>query len=112
MLHAHLDRTATDCDGRLDDSRVLTQTDDEKAGEFGDIEFHNRMVGSIVNTYSILSTGNLKVIRLGDAAPDVMIEWSEQTEEGYVHAVIRFCEVECDLDESSHRDHFAEMMGY
>jgi len=113
MLHAHLDRTATDCDGRIDDSRILVQNDEERADQFGDISFEARMVGSLVNTYSILNTGSLEVTRFDSGTYDVKVEWSEETEEGYVHATILFCKDEdCDLGETSHRDHFAEAAGY
>jgi hypothetical protein len=112
MLHAHIDRTATDCDGRLDQSYVVTMLDSEVENQFGDIEFHNRVVAQFVNTYSILSTGSLEVTRLDVGTHDVKFEWSEGTEEGYVMVTGRFCIDECDDSEFSQRDHTAEAMGY
>lgn len=113
MLHAHIDRTATDCDGRLDQSYIMTPNDEERADDLGDVAFHWRVIGQIVNTYSILDKGHLDVTRLDGGAADVMVEWSEDTEEGYVMVTGRFCEDEdCDLGEHSQRDHSAEAMGY
>ena len=109
-LHAHIDRSATDCDGTCTSDYVMVFNDAEKASEFGDIEFHDRVVASLVNTYSIMAEGSLRVIRLGDG--DVRIIWSEATEEGGVHSEATFCNDDCDLGERSQRDHSAEAMGY
>lgn len=109
-LHAHFETAASDCDGLITRDYTITQTDEEAAGEFGDIEFHDRIVAMVVNTYSLDSEGTLKVSRLGDG--DVRMSWSEPTEEGYRATEVTFCHDLCDLDETSYRDHRAESMGY
>lgn len=111
-LHAHVDRTATDCDGRFDQSYIVSMNESEITSQFGDIEFHHRVVNLAVNTYSILATGTLKVERFGVGTSEVRITWSEPTEEGSVQTEATFCTDDCDLNVHTQRDHTAESMGY
>lgn len=111
-LHAHIDTYAVDCDGPISNSYVMTMNDDEKASEFGDIEFHNRVVASVVNTYSIFQQGTLRVTSGEGADYVAMLEWSEQTEEGGRSTSAFICENDCDTGERSYRDHRAEDAGY
>lgn len=111
-IHAHFESRSSDCDGTYDRTYVLAPSDEERASEFGDIEFHNRVVGSIVNTYSILLAGSLHVHKFEDGS--VRLEWTEQTEEGGIATTVTLCEDEtCDVDdEPTFRDHTAERAGY
>lgn len=110
--HAHIDRDATDCDGRMSHSHVVSPTPEELADQFGDIHFMERVVGSATSVYALLDTGRLDVTRTGTGTYDLKFEWSEPTEEGSIHIEGRFCTDDCNLDESSQRDHRAESMGY
>lgn len=109
-LHAHIETAASDCDGLITRDYVMTMTDEERASEFGDLEFHDRVVTSVVNTYSLDGEATLKVSRLNDGS--VRISWTEPTEEGYRNSEATFCTDDCDDEESSYRDHRAESMGY
>src|SRR3954466_15617677 len=60
-LHAHFESYNTDCDGPISSAGVVAMKDEEREGEYGDIEFHNRVVSQVVNTYSIMATGTLTV---------------------------------------------------
>lgn len=109
-LHAHVSTYSVDCDGPIERSNVMTMRDEEIASDFGDIEFHNRVVASVVNTYSLGSTGTLTVTRLSDG--DVRIEWHEPTDEGHTSTEALFCNDDCDLGETHYRDVRAEEAGY
>lgn len=109
-LHAHFETAASDCDGLITRDYVVVPNDEERASEFGDIEFHDRVVAMVVNTYSLDREARLEVHRLADG--DVRMSWSEPTEEGYRATEVTFCNDHCDEAESSYRDHRAESMGY
>lgn len=110
-IHAHVETYSTDCDGALSSGHLMTQNDDERDSQFGDIEFHERVVGYVVNTFSLLADGTLRVTRLSDG--DVRLSWSEATEEGGRSIEATICTDDCDLGESSwRRDHQAEAAGY
>ena len=110
-IHAHFESRSSDCDGTYDRSHVMTPNDEERASEFGDIEFHDRVVASVVNTYSILATGTLEVVKHDDC---VRLSWTESTEEGGIHTEVTLCEDEsCDTSGTgTFRDHTAERAGY
>lgn len=112
-LHAHFETYSTDCDGAISRDWVRVQTEEQAAAEFGDIHFHDSVVADVVNTYSLLASGSLRVERLGDAhdAP-VRLSWSEATEEGGRQVEATICQDDCDLGEHHYRDHAAEAMGY
>lgn len=115
-LHAHIETYSTDCDGAISRDYVMTMTDEELSGQdapnwFGDIEFHNRIVAHVVNTYSSFRGGSLTV-NLDDEYGTATLEWFEMTEEGTRNSVARFCSDDCDEAETSYRDHRAEEMGY
>ena len=109
-LHAHFEKASRDCDGLYTQDYVITMTDEEIASEFGDIEFTDRVVASVVNAYSLDSTGTLSVVRLDDG--DVRMSWREPTEEGYTSTEVTLCKDDCDTGEHSYRDHTAESEGY
>lgn len=111
-LHAHFSTTSTDCDGRIDRDYVLVMTDEERASEFGDIEFHDRIVASVVNSYSLDGEARLTVTRLPGEHKEVRLVWEEPTEEGFRHTEVTICSDRCDEAETSYRDHRAESMGY
>lgn len=104
-LHAHVETYATDCDGAISNDYIATMNEGED-----DLDFHNRMVASTVNTYSLMAQGALKVTRFEDG--DVRMEWTEQTEEGSRYHGVTFCTDDCDTGETHYRDHRAEEMGY
>jgi hypothetical protein len=91
------------------DSWVMTRTDAEAAGEFVEIAFRERVLCSLVSVTG--GRGTLVV----DSEPGgwaTNLAWHQGTEEGYRSAEARFCEDDCDLGETSHRDVYAEQMGY
>ena len=110
-LHAHVVTHSSDCDGALTREYVRTQTVEEKADEFGEIHFRDRMAGLVVNTFSILYSGNLHVYRNGEGG-EVTLVWSEQTEEGGINTTVTFCDSECNPEYEAYRDHRAESMNY
>jgi hypothetical protein len=111
-LHAHVDRSSADCDGPMYDSHVETYNDDEIAeavkangiNDFSEIHFRERVLTSNISVYSCMQ-GTLEVSENG-------FSWNESTEEGYRTAHVRWCRDDCDTDERSHRDVYAEMMNY
>jgi len=111
-IHAHFSTRSSDCDGTYDRTYTVTPNDDERASEFGDIEFHDRVVASVVNAYSILASGRLSVEKRDDGT--VTLQWDEGTEEGGIATTATLCEDEtCDVDdEPTFRDHTAERAGY
>lgn len=118
-IHAHVDSYSTDCDGAISRSYLMTLTDADRAkreaaagvNDFTDIEFTDRVVAHMVNAYSLMYEGKLTVRKHEDG--DVMLNWSEATEEGGRAVDVRICRDACDLGEdSSYRDHRAEAMGY
>lgn len=115
-IHAHVDTYSTDCDGAISRSYIMTPDPEELAGQdapnwFGDIDFHNRVVAHVVNTYSLVFGGRLDVTKWDDGS--VGLDWSEATEEGSRNVNARICEdPDCDTGEHSYRDHRAESMGY
>lgn len=109
MIHAHIDSYAVDCDGPIARSHVMTMTEEEKAAEFGDIEFHGRVITSVVNTYSLFANGRLEVKATEHGA---RLDWTERTEEGFRNISAHICEADCATDETSYRDIRAEAAGY
>lgn len=100
-LHAHVETDARDCDGQYSQGYVLEKTTLERADDLGDYSFKTRVLASTVN---LASTGVLHVT-------EESLSRSEQTDEGYRAANVRWCEDECD-DERTWRDHTAEREGY
>lgn len=113
-LHAHVSTASADCDGPLYDEYVMTLNADEIAeseqeyNDFSDIHFRERVISSIMSL-----TGGGTLTTHGEFGGWVeRVEWSQQTEEGYRSAEAVFCEDDCDTGLTSHRDVYAEMMGY
>lgn len=119
-IHAHVETASSDCDGHYTSGYTMTLSDAERAAkiaadgvnDFTDIEFHNRVLASVVNTYSLMSHGTLTVRRFDDG--DVRLMWSEATDEGYRNVEATICTDDCVLphNDSWMRDHRAEAMGY
>lgn len=106
-LHAHMETYEKDCDGPVSDSWVATKRADED-----DIDFHDRILRNVASVYAILSTGALEVTRF-EEDDSIRLSWSEVTEEGFRNREATICKDEgCDTDETSHRDYYAEEMGY
>lgn len=109
-IHAHIDNASSDCDGPIYRSRIEVFNEDEIAesgktyNDFSEIHFRERVLTSEVSVYSC-ENGTLQVSSGG-------FHWSEQTEEGYRSSDVRWCEDDCDLEEKSYRDVFAEQAGY
>lgn len=114
-LHAHISTASSDCDGPQYNEWVQTMNDDERAEDavaskrgynnFSDLQFKERILCNHVSLHS-----EFGVTVKGDADGFFM---NEPTEEGYRSAEVRWCtDEDCDTDERSHRDVFAEQMGY
>jgi hypothetical protein len=114
-LHAHVSTASADCDGPMYDEYVITLNDEEIAeteqqyNDFHEIHFRERVMCSIVHVTG--GNGTLSVHSEPGGWAD-RIEWHQQTEEGYRSAEAVFCEDDCDTGVTSHRDVYAEMMGY
>lgn len=111
-LHAHVDTYAVDCDGPLYRSWVEKLNDEEIAehvaaqgvNDFHDLHFKARVLSNHVSFHSE-GWVTVKVTAQG-------FTMEEPTDEGCRAAEARWCEDECELDERSQRDVYAEMMGY
>jgi len=122
-LHAHVSTASADCDGPMYDSWVESFNEDERTeqvrayfngivrgydepvNDFSDIHFMNRVLTSRCGPYAV---GQMRVTMDEDG-----FEYHEQTEEGYRSGEVRWCRSEaCDPDARTHRDVFAEAMGY
>lgn len=107
MLHAHMSSRSRDCDGTYDKEHVMIMTAEEQTDQFGDYEFRNRVVASMVSFSGM--GGTLTVQTEGNETAD----WYEQTEEGFRHVEAAFCTDEsCDPTARFYQDHTAESMGY
>lgn len=116
-LHAHIESYSTDCDGPISSSYVLTMNEDELKGQdepnyFGDIYFLDRVVTTLVNSYSLLWRGTLEIECFDEGSTEKRMTWSEPTDEGHRQSIATICTDECDEAERSYRDHRAESMGY
>lgn len=112
-LHAHIDARSVDCDGPMDYSWVVSFNEAERTEEreaagvndFSEIHFMNRVLTGQASPYS---TRQLRLTMDDDG-----FEYHEDTEEGYRQGTVRWCRDEdCDPNERSQRDHYAEAMGY
>ena len=111
-LHAHISTAQSDCDGPTYDSWVVTFNEDERNehiaatergyNDFSEYSFKERILGNAVSFH-----GNGQV----NIHPDGF-NYFENTDEGYRSAEVRWCEDDCDTNERTHRDVFAEQMGY
>lgn len=110
-IHAHVETHSTDCDGALSGSHVMSPSREERHSQFGEIEFRDRVLVSIMSAYTAVA-GRLDVTGDHETGTTTRLEWNERTEEGGRSAVATFCEDDCDLDEHSRRDHAAEAAGY
>lgn len=112
-LHAHVSTASADCDGPMYRDYVTALNDDERAmheqangvNDFHDLTFKERVLGNHVSFHSEFGV----TVKVGEDG----FTMSEQTDEGYRSAEVRWCEDEdCDPNAASQRDVFAEMMGY
>jgi hypothetical protein len=121
-LHAHVSTRAADCDGPVYDEWVVTYSDHERAeqvrayfngimlgyddavNDFSDIHFMNRVFTN--------QCGPDAVHQMTIKVDDDGVEYHESTEEGYRAGTITWCRKDCDTSERSHRDVYAEQMGY
>lgn len=121
-LHAHVSTASRDCDGPMYRDYVTEMNSDEIAmqvrayfegvvrgydspvNDFSEYAFKERVLGNHVS-FSPLVKVEVTVREEG-------FHMSEETDEGYRSADVRWCEDDCDSDAYSQRDVFAEMMGY
>ena len=111
-IHAHVSTASADCDGPQYSSRVEVFNDEERAeqeraqgvNDFSDIHFMERVFMSVASPYAV----HQMTVKVDEEGIDV----HEQTEEGYRSAEVRWCRDDCDLEETSYRDVYAEMMNY
>lgn len=101
-IHAHVETESCDCDGRYTSGHTDVPNTDERTSQFGDILFKERVVCSVM---SLHSTGTFQV------TPQ-RVFWNEQTDEGYRHAEITWCDDDGCVGKSWQRDHSAEAAGY
>ena len=110
-LHAHVDASLNDCDGRITQEYVIFFNDAERAesgklyNDFSDIHFMERVLGDIASPYPY-------------TAPRTTVEIDEdgfhvtrQHEEGVNHIEVEWCRKDCP-DTYLRRDHRAESMNY
>ena len=102
-VHAHVEKETTDCDGRHTIRWVSEMNEVERKEEFGDLALKDRVMCWIVSMHA--DSGMLSVNRGG-------ITWHEDTEEGYVHTDVSWCEKPDCVEGVEHRDHYAEQRGY
>lgn len=106
MIHAHFETTATDCDGQIDRAYVVSAYDHED-----EIDFHDRIVSLVVDTYALLFQATLRIGKLD--TDQVQLIWDEPTDEGFRHTEVVICNRDdCNENETTYRDHRAEEMGY
>lgn len=79
---------------------------------FGEIDFLDRVVTTLVNSYSVMWNGKLEIENFDEQSIEKRMTWHERTEEGYRTVEAVTCTDDCDEDENSYRDHRAESMGY
>jgi hypothetical protein len=106
-LHAHIETLSVDCDGPLYRNYCFTLTDDEKADQFGDLVFRDRVLGAMVTWWPAEGAEcTVRITRDGFTT-------DEPTEEGSRGSQVRWCEdAGCDTNQAGQRDVFAEQMGY
>jgi len=111
-IHAHVSTASADCDGPIYRSYVRSFNEDEIAeqkaaqgvNDFSDIHFMERVMMSVASPYA----AHQMTIKVDESGIDV----HEQTEEGYRSAEVRWCRDDCDLEDESYRDVYAEQMNY
>lgn len=107
-LHAHVETSMTDCDGRMDRDWVAQMNDEELASEFGDLDFKSRMLSNLVS-WSYQNTVTIEGVETGHGET---IEVSYAHDEGRFWGRAVLCTDECDESAHGQRDHAAEAMGY
>lgn len=106
-LHAHVSTSMSDCDGRMNRNFVSVMNDDERASEFGELEFKSRMLSNLVSwSYA----NKVEITPFEDGSE--RIEVSYMHDEGSFHGEALTCTDDCDDDYRSQSDLYAEMMGY
>jgi len=86
-LHAHLHFESSDCDGRWEHDRKEGMTDEERTSfSFGDLGFKERIVRDVINV--VATRGKLGIEEWG-------MTWTEETEEGFRHTRVEWCEANC-----------------
>ena len=101
-MHAHMESHSRDCDGDYTAGHVYEMSLAERTDQFGEITFKERVVANIV---SLHASGTLSV------TPEV-VEWYEDTDEGFRRVEVLWCEDECPHERTWQRDHRAEAAGY
>jgi len=104
MMHAHVQTSATDCDGTYLRRYTLLMTEEQKTAEFGDIEFMNDVFTNLCGPFAV-SLMSIEVV-------EGSVTWSERTEEGGRSGSITWCEEDCKDTGSEQRDLTAEAAGY
>ena len=88
----------------LNDDEIAMHEDAQGVNDFHDLVFKSRVLSNHVSFHSEFGV------------TVAVHEWGftthEQTDEGYRQAEVRWCEDDCNEDEYSQRDVYAEMMGY
>lgn len=101
--HAHVETNSRDCDGDYQKGHVDVPSTLERCSQFGETDFKERVMVSIVSLHT--DGGALAVKPEG-------LEWMEHTEEGYVATTVEWCEREDCERRFYQRDFRAEAAGY
>jgi hypothetical protein len=107
LLHAHIVRGSMDCDGQIDRTYIEKPDPDEDPDDFRD-----RMTGLNLPAKHHMTAPDGTTFTIDVTFTVGGFRWSAPTEEGWVSYEVQWCEDECDLDESTYRDHRAEEAGY
>lgn len=86
IISAHVEGVARDCDGMHYSEADYEMDESEKADQFGDLEFFQRVLSYTVNTGSEM--GTLEVTQDENGLP--VFNWSERTEEGFSQKHVTF----------------------
>lgn len=85
MLHAHVTTEARDRYGQYLRGHVAPMMGEELTSDIGDRMFRERVVSLAINANGY---GQLNV-------KADQVTWDEQTDEGYIHTEIEWCEDDC-----------------
>ena len=86
---ANVETTARDCDGMHYRDTEYHMEESERTGEFGDLEFFERIMGYVVSTYAESAT-----LRIRQANGMPVFEYGEDTDEGFTSSTVTFTKAE------------------
>jgi len=113
--HAHIATASRDCDGPFYRDYTVFVDDEAKAksaacdgvNDFWDIEFRESILTSQVSLTTLTDGRKAEIVIREEG-----FHYSEETDEGYRSADVRWCDDEFCGESYSQRDIYAEMMNY